>query len=174
MPLNIVDLIALGILALGIIRGWRAGGIVMVGNIASLIAGFVATAYLFHWLSQTQFLMNWHTTHPILTIIVFIFVLGIIVRLLRLVVHLLNSLYKIISVIPLLGPANRLAGAGVGLVEALVVLALATYLIKFVILSSVLWTWPLQEMFMDSKIFALLEISVDRLQFLLPQLAIWV
>ena len=107
MTFNWIDFIVLAVLAVGAIRGWRAGFIVMVGNIASLVVGVVATAWIFSMLSSWHVLANWHIGHPIVTVIVFLLILAIVVKLLRLVVKLLNGIYRIISIIPGMGLTQR-------------------------------------------------------------------
>lgn len=171
MAFNWIDFIVLAVLAVGAIRGWRAGFIVMVGNIASLVVGVVATAWIFSLLSSWHVLANWHLGHPIVTVIVFLLILAIVVRLLRLVVKLLNGIYRIISIIPGMGLLNGALGSVIGLAQGAVVLVLAMYLFTNVVLASGLVTsfvWlPLQES------SATLPFIV-RVSDLLPSFGIWV
>lgn len=171
MTFNWIDAIVGLVLVVGALRGWRAGFIVMVGNIASLVVGVVATAWIFSLLSNWHVLANWHLGHPVVTVIVFLLILAIVVRLLRLVVKLLNGIYKIISVIPGMGLLNGALGGVVGLAQSVVALVLAMYLLVNVVLTSGMitsMTWiPLEE---GSATLPVLE----RLADLLPSFGIWV
>lgn len=174
MIFNAVDIVAAVILLGTAIGGWRAGGIVMVGNILSLVAGFVVTAYVFSWLSGLPMFENWHTNHPIFTVMAFVIVLSIVVKLLRLVVALLNQLYRIIALIPLLGPANRLIGAAVGAAEGALVLLVMVYLVQNVVFVSSLLPASVNSAIASSSAFHMGMFLLDRLQFLIPQLRIYV
>ncbi len=171
MVFNWIDFVVLAVLAVGAIRGWRAGFIVMVGNIASLVVGVVATAWIFSMLSSWHVLANWHLGHPIVTVMVFLLILAIVVKLLRLVVKLLNGIYRIISIIPGMGLLNGALGGVIGLAQGAVVLVLAMYLFINVVLASNLvtaFTWlPL----LDAS-FTLPFIV--RMSDLLPSFGIWV
>lgn len=174
MAINAVDIVAAIILLGTAIRGWRAGGIVMVGNILSLIAGFVVTAYVFSWLSGLPMFENWQAGHPILTVVAFIVVLSIVVKLLHLVVALLNQLYRIIALLPLLGPANRLIGATVGAAEGALVLLVMVYLVQNVVFVSSLLPASVNNVIASSTTFNMGVFLLDRLQFLIPQFSIYV
>lgn len=174
MAFNIVDIIAVVILLGTAIGGWRAGGIVVAGNILSLIAGFVVTAYIFSWLSGLPMLANWQTVHPILTVVAFIVVLSIVVKLLRLVVSLMNQLYRVIALLPLLGPANRLIGAAIGAAEGALVLLVMVYLIDNVLFVSTLSPALINGPIASSSTFHIGGIVLERLQLLIPQLDIYV
>ncbi len=171
MSFNWIDVLVLFILAVGAIRGWRAGFIVMVGNIASLVVGVVVTAWIFSLLSSWHLLANWHIGHPIVTVIVFLLILAVVVKLLRLVVKLLNGIYRIISIIPGMGLLNGALGSVVGLAQGAVVLVLAVYLLLNVVVSSGLitsMTWvPLEE-------GSLTLPFIERAAYLLPSFGIWV
>lgn len=171
MSFNWIDVIVLAVLFVGAIRGWRAGFIVMVGNIASLVVGVVVTAWIFSMLSSWHVLANWHLGHPVVTVIVFLLILAIVVKLLRLVVKLLNGIYRIISIIPGMGLLNGALGSVIGLAQGAVVLVLATYLLLNVVLASGLitsMTWvPLEE---GSATLPILERVAD----MLPSFGIWV
>lgn len=137
MPFSWFDIIALVIVIGMCFRGWRQGGVVMAGSALSVVVGFVATAYVVEWL-DTHILLGWSSSHPIAAIIGFIFIFLFVIKLLGLIVALLNTMFRIVSLIPLVGPANRLIGAVVGIAEGaliilLVVYAIATFLTSLVI-----------------------------------------
>lgn len=171
MDFTWVDIIALAILALGIMRGWRAGFIVMAGNIASLIVGLVVSTYIFYWLSSTNFLTNWHYDHPYVSIIIFILVLLLVIKLLRLLVALLNQIWRVIALLPFLSSFNRLLGAGIGLAESVIILIILVYLLQnfgFALpLSAETWST-----IHGSLTFHYMSEILSRLRFLIPSIAI--
>lgn len=171
MVFNWIDFIVLFVLAVGAIRGWRAGFVVMAGNIASLVVGVVATAWIFSMLSSWHVLANWHIGHPVVTVIVFLLILAIVVKLLRLVVKLLNGIYRVISIIPGMGLLNGALGGVIGLTQGAVVLVLVVYLLLNVVVSSGLITsmvWvPLEE-------GSATLIIIERIADLLPSFGVWV
>lgn len=123
------DLVIIAILALGLIHGWRAGFIVTFGNLVSLVVGLVATAWVFSWLSGTAGIGEWVLSHPIIAIIAFLVVYGIVVGLLRLAVKIINVAFKIVAIIPGVGLVNNLLGAIVGLAVGGVLVVLALFVV---------------------------------------------
>lgn len=122
MSFSWFDIVALVVLGLGLLHGWRAGFIVMVGNLASLVVGVVASAYAATWLSS-----HWGWT-GVQLIAAFVVLALVAAKLARLVVWFVDRIWKVISILPLLGPLNRLFGAVIGAVEAAVLLVIVTYL----------------------------------------------
>lgn len=125
-----VDGIALALLVVMFIRGWSAGFIVMAGNLLSLVLGVGITAYLFAWVSSWWQITNWHLAHPILAVVLFLVALGIVVRLLRLLVKVLNAMFKIVSIIPFVGTLNRLLGAALGTLVAGVLVLVGVWVVE--------------------------------------------
>lgn len=162
-----VDIIAIAILALGLIRGWRAGFIVMAGNITSLVVGLVVSAYAFSWLSNLPILANWHVAHPYLAILAFIVILLFITKILRLVVTLANTLWRIVAFIPLLGPLNSFLGAIIGLVESLVILLIAVYILQNFVVTMPM-SAELASAIVDSMTFAYFSFLVNHLPLIIP------
>ncbi|MBI1908004.1 CvpA family protein [Candidatus Uhrbacteria bacterium] len=121
------DIAILAILALGVIHGWRAGFVVAFGNVLSLVAGMVITGLLFSFVDDIAFLAAFKSAHPILMLLAFVAVFLLVIRLLRLVVSLLNGLFRIISIIPGVGLINRILGAVVGVIEGGVFAAILLY-----------------------------------------------
>jgi uncharacterized membrane protein required for colicin V production len=170
MQFNLVDIIALAILAIGVIRGWRAGLIVMAGNIASLIVGLVASTYIFYWLSATSLFSGVATNHPYLSIIGYLIILGIVTKLLRLLVALINQVWKVIAILPFLGSINRLFGSVIGLAESAVVLVILTYLIQNFLIN--ILSSAMMATISASYSFSYLSSLVSHLQFLIPSINI--
>ncbi len=168
MHFNLVDVIALAILALGVIRGWRAGMIVMAGNIASLVVGLVASTYIFYWLSATSLFAGVATNHPYLSIIGYLIILGVVTKLLRLVVALINQVWKIIALLPFLSSINRLLGAVIGLAESVVILVILTYLIQNFFIN--IFSSAMMATISASYSFSYLSSLVSHLQFLIPSI----
>lgn len=107
-------------------RGFKTGGVAMIGNVASMVVGFVLTAYVVSWLNE-YVLVGWSSSHPIAAIVAFVVIFLTVLKLLGLAVSLLNGIFKIVSFIPLVGPANRLLGVAVGLAEGLLIVLLIVY-----------------------------------------------
>lgn len=122
MAFSWFDIVALVMLLLGVVHGWKAGFIVMIGNLLSLILGIVASAYVSTWLAS-----NWGLS-GIGAVVAFIVVALVVAKLLRIVVWLIDKVWKVISIIPFLGPLNRLLGVAVGVIEAGVLIVVLTYL----------------------------------------------
>ncbi len=168
MSFNVVDIIALAILALGLIKGWRAGLIIMAGNIASLIVGLVVSTYIFSWLSATSLLSGVVSSQPIISIIIYLVVLSIVTKLLRLIFVLIDKVWKIIALLPLIGLVNRALGSVIGLAESFVFLILLTYLTQNflvnILSSSMLATIN------ASLSYGYLSVIVAHIQFLIPSI----
>ncbi len=124
----LTDIIVLVFILAMLVRGWRSGGIVMLGNLAGIFFGAVVTTYGFHWLQAIPFFSTWQAAHPVFTVLAFIVVMGIVAKLLSLLVSLIDGLYRVVSIIPLLGPANNLVGALVGSILGVLIIVLAAYL----------------------------------------------
>lgn len=168
MHFNLVDIIALAILAIGLIRGWRAGLIVMVGNIASLVIGLVVSTYIFYWLSATSLFSGFAASHPYLSIIGYLVILGVVTKLLRLVVTLINQIWKIIALLPFLSSINRLLGAIIGFLESVVVLVIVTYLIQNFFVN--IFSSAMMAIISTSYSFSYLSSLVSHLQFFIPSI----
>lgn len=138
------DIVALVIVIGMCFRGWKQGGVTMIGNVARVIVGFVVTAYAVAWLNE-HVLVGWSSSHPIAAIIGFIFIFLLVVRLLGLAVALVNGVWKVVSFIPLVGPANRLLGLVVGLVESAVLILLVVYVSATFLTSLVIPSGPTYE-----------------------------
>lgn len=174
MTFSWIDAIALALLAIMFIRGWAAGFIVMAGNLASLVVGVVATAYVFSWLSNWHVLVNWHIAHPVLAIVLFLALLGIIVRVLRLAVRLINALYKVVSILPFMGLLNRLGGGVVGVAEGGVVLLVLVYVIENILRSSGWISFATYDLLESTQAYTVVLAVLHRLSFLFPEMGIWV
>lgn len=127
MPFSWFDIVALVIVVGMCFRGWKQGGVTMIGNLASVVVGFIATAYIVSWINA-YVLVGWSSSHPILAIVGFIVIFLLVTKLLGLAVSLLDTLFKIVSFIPLVGPANRLLGVVVGVVEGAFLILLVVYI----------------------------------------------
>ena len=136
MPFSWFDIVALVIVVGMCFRGWKQGGVTMIGNLASTVVGFVATAYIVSWLNE-HVLVGWSASHPIFAIVGFVVIFLFVVKLLGLAVALLDTMFKIVSFIPLVGPANRLLGVAVGLAEGLLMVVLVIYAITLFLLAYV-------------------------------------
>lgn len=128
MLFTLVDVILIAVVLIFAIIGFMFGLISAIGAIVGVIAGaFLATQYfsaLADWLQPILF------NHAGLARVVgFLLIFAVVNRLVALLFWLVNKIFKIVSIIPFLGPINRLAGAILGLIEGILAVGLAIYVI---------------------------------------------
>ena len=99
----------------------------MVGKLVGLVVGAIAAAYITSWIFN-WFNITW-TVQPILAATLFLAALLIVMHLVGLVFRLLNQVWRIASIIPLLGPLNRLIGAVLGTAENFALLIAAAFVV---------------------------------------------
>lgn len=128
--MNWIDFAILLVLAAFVAGGWRAGFIIVMGKLVSLVTAIVAAAYAMTWIGEL-FSVTW-SQHPVWAIIAFVTIAGFVSRVVMLVFKLLHQMWRIISIIPLMGPLNRLLGAGAGLLKGVVVLIAFAYLLNYI------------------------------------------
>lgn len=127
MPITWFDILAVAVVIGMSVRGWRAGGVMMLGRVASIIIGFVLTAYLASWINE-HWLVGWSASHQVWSVVGFVALLLIIMKLLAIAVSILNSAFRIVSIIPLVGPLNSIIGALVGLANGVIIMLFVVYI----------------------------------------------
>lgn len=160
MQLNAIDIALVVVIAIFFVRGFRLGFILVFGQLVSLVIGAVAAAYAVAWTGDL-FGIPW-SAMPWAGIIAFIVIMGIAARLIMLAFAIVNQLWRIISIVPFLGPLNRLAGSAVGAAEGAIVVVLIAYLSDFIGFGS-FTVW-----FAESRIFRYALGIAERLEFFLP------
>lgn len=106
-----------------VISGLYYGFIHTVGNLIGMIVGILVAGYGILWLQDTLQILS----QPIAAILIFLLLILFISRLVGWVVDLIDEFWKILSIIPFLGPVNKLLGGIFGFVEGMVVVASLVY-----------------------------------------------
>ncbi|MBI4092541.1 MAG: CvpA family protein [Candidatus Kerfeldbacteria bacterium] len=122
-----LDWIILAYIALAVINGFRSGLIHMIGSIIGVVVGVALAGRWYDpvgsWLGAFVF------SDPLIAQVVGFSVLMLIFnRLFGLAFVLLNKVIRIINIIPGVSGLNRLAGAGLGFVEAVLIAGVTLYL----------------------------------------------
>lgn len=129
MFITILDLILLIITFLFVSFGFFAGFISVVGSLIGLVIGtWVAGRYyegIGSWLSR--FFLD---QTSLANIVAFIFIFTVVNRLVGLIFWTINKVFKIFSIIPFTKTINRILGAVLGLVEAILFLGVILYFIS--------------------------------------------
>lgn len=135
--INYVDYILLIVIALFVLHGLRAGFVRIIGGFLGIILGAWAAGTFYG--SVTTFLVD-HTSIELIPSLLISFVLIFIVTnvIVRALVNILTSLFKII---PLATTLNRILGGALGFIEAVVFIGLFVWIITLV---------PFQTQFVNS------------------------
>lgn len=121
------DLFIAGFLALFVIFGFGLGFIRLIGSFFGIIIGI--------WLAGRYYegVASWFVTYIQMSenlsrVAAFIIIFLIISKIISLIFKLLDRIFKILSIIPFTKAINRLAGAVLGAIEGLLILALLIFL----------------------------------------------
>ncbi len=120
-----IDIVILILLVVYLGLGFRGGFIEKAGNLAGLLIGTVAATFLLKWFQEEVIAIP----NPIWVFILFIAIVFLLSQLLSILTNIIAKTWKIIEIIPLTGIVNRLLGAILALLEALLVLGSFTYII---------------------------------------------
>lgn len=123
MALGYVDIGLMIMVLLFVASGLYYGFIHTVGNLLGMIAGIFAAGYIILWLQSVLQIFS----QPIAAILVFLLLILFVSRLIGWLVDLLDQFWKILSIIPFLGPLNKLLGGVFGFAEGMVVVASLVY-----------------------------------------------
>ncbi|MDD5251219.1 MAG: CvpA family protein [Patescibacteria group bacterium] len=122
-PIDIAILVMLGCFVLA---GLWFGVIHMIGAVVGFFLGAWAAGHYYEagaaWL--TPFIGG---NGNLAKLIVFCFIFLLVGRLVGVIMHLIDKIFRIVAIIPFLKTFNRLLGAAFGLVEGTLVLGLAVY-----------------------------------------------
>jgi uncharacterized membrane protein required for colicin V production len=124
--MNIIDLSLLVVLGGFVLAGFWFGLIHMIGALLGLVLGTFLSSRFFEPLAQWLFSIS-DVNINLLRIVSFLFLNVFIVRLIGIAVHLIDKVFKVISIVPFMKTFNRLLGAALGLVEGVLVLGLLVY-----------------------------------------------
>ena len=128
VSMYLIDVVLIVILSGFVFHGLFNGLIRMIGSLVSLVAGIlVASNYYLEAFSYTQ---SWFLGYDRFGKTLIFLVIFILVS--RLIVFLFNFIEKafhLISIIPFLSTANRMAGGFLGLIEGIIVVSLLVYFV---------------------------------------------
>lgn len=107
--MNWLDIVIIILLTLSFISGFKEGFILKVGNLIGLFFGI--------WLSSvfTPTVADWFGGGVLVTIAVFLILLGCISGLFELIAWIVDKIFKILTIIPGLKQVNKILGAFVAL-----------------------------------------------------------
>lgn len=126
--MNYVDVVLLAVLGSFVLAGFWFGVIHMIGSLVGLGVGIWAAGHYYQW--AADWLTYWGLDNVNLArVLGFLLVFVLVNRLFGLVVLLADKVFKVISIIPFLKTFNRLLGAGLGLIEGTIVLALTVWFV---------------------------------------------
>ena len=128
MSFSLVDVILIAIILVFALAGFAWGLIQGIGALIGLAAGiFVAASY---YLLAAGWLTPVFLGNAILAkIVAFIAIFAVINRLVGLVFWIINKVFNLIAVIPLVKPVNRAAGLILGLIEGILITGVSLYVI---------------------------------------------
>ncbi|KKR07559.1 MAG: Colicin V production protein [Parcubacteria group bacterium GW2011_GWC2_39_14] len=122
----ILDYILLGIIILLGILGLRRGLIQSVGSIIGIIVGTLVASRFY------PLVADWFGGSNLTTLLTFIVIFSITVKLVSILFWLLGKIFKIITILPIISHFDRFLGLILGLVEGLLVLAvILSFLLKY-------------------------------------------
>jgi uncharacterized membrane protein required for colicin V production len=146
MTLSLADLALLIIAGIFIISGLYYGFIRTIGSLIGLVGGIISGVFVLRWLDSIWSISD----HPILQIILFLLISGVISQLIGWIFELIDRAYKLLTIIPFLSGINKLLGGIVGVIEAFIIISgiiyyAQTYLgegiLKTAILDSQITIW---------------------------------
>lgn len=126
--MTLIDVVLLIILAGFILAGFWFGIIHMIGSLVGLVVGAWAAGHFFE--PVAQWLAPWFGGDArlnLIRVLSFFVIFVLTTRLIGLLVHLADKIFKFIAIIPFLKTFNRLLGAAFGLIEGTFALGLSVY-----------------------------------------------
>lgn len=128
MPITITDMILVVLISGFAFTGFWFGLIHMIGSLVGIVVAAVLAGNYFDFIaSKLSFLFGGRENLGRVTTFVIIFLL--VTRLVGFVFWLINKAFNLIAFLPFLKTANRIGGALLGLVEGIILTALALYLV---------------------------------------------
>lgn len=128
--MNLVDIILIVITLLFAANGWKSGFVRSAGSLAAFVLSIVGSFYVMGWAHDTFGISL--ATHPWLTIVAFLIVLGITTRLASYIVDVLDLVRKAIAILPFVNFVNSILGAVLGLLQAATLVLVFAYLVVMI------------------------------------------
>lgn len=126
--LYLVDAVLIVILSGFLFHGLFNGLIRMIGSFVSLVAGIWLASHFY--LDAFTFTQSWFFGHDrIGKVLAFLLIFVLVSRLIVFFFNFIEKAFHLISIIPFLSTANRLAGGILGFIEGVIVLSLLVYFI---------------------------------------------
>ncbi len=148
MLLTITDAVLILIIAGFAFTGFWFGLIHMVGSFVSIVVAAVISGNYFEFVAEKlSFLFGGRDNLG--RVVTFILLFLLVTRLVGFVFWLINKLFNLIAVLPFLKTFNRLGGALLGLIEGVVLMSLALFMLARYPLSDTLTNALSQSMVVD-------------------------
>lgn len=127
----IVDVVLVVISILLIYGGYRQGFIKAAGSLIGLVVSIAIGIWGVTWLERaTGFEL---TRNPMIFIFTFLILSVLVSQILRLIVNALDLVRRLLSIIPFVGLINSLLGTLLGVIQAVVFVALVAYVsVRFI------------------------------------------
>ena len=172
--MNYIDAIILGVLALFTVFGLLNGLIKQAGSLLGFFVGVWAATH--YYTLAMPFIQPLFTQWPLIAdplarVVSFFVMMYLSSFLFRFLVALVDKIFNVVAIIPLLKTANRLGGAGLGLLEGLLIVSASLFIIFHVPLTAEL-TKSLNESTMApamEKISIVLTPLLPKMDSFLPQ-----
>lgn len=130
MDLSIADLIAVVFLAGFFVNGFRRGFILTAGHLIAILAGILSARW---WSPALAARLSSLSTFGIprgwFYVIAVVLIFFIVARIILAIASLVNAAFKILTIIPFLETANKIAGAVLGIVVGIAFIGGLGYLL---------------------------------------------
>jgi uncharacterized membrane protein required for colicin V production len=123
--MSLTDIILLCFLGAFAAVGLWLGLVHMVGSLVGFFVGLVVAGMYYGQLAE--FFGRWIDNANAAKVFSFILILIVIGKLIGVVVHLIDRVFKVVSIIPFVKTFNRLLGAAFGLIEGAAILGIGVW-----------------------------------------------
>ncbi len=130
MALHIADLVALVFLLGFLVNGFRRGFILTTGHLIGILAGILSARFWSPALAaRLESLATFGIPRGWLYVVAAVLIFFVVARIVLAIASLINSAFKILTIIPFLETANKIAGAVLGIVVGIVFIGGLGYLL---------------------------------------------
>lgn len=131
MAFNIADLVAIVFLLGFLINGFRRGFILTSGHLIGILAGVLSARYWSPALAaRLSTLSTWGIPRGWFYVAAAIIIFFLVARIILAIAGLINAGFKILTIIPFLETANKIAGAVLGIVVGIAFIGGLGYLVS--------------------------------------------
>ncbi len=130
MAFSLADLVAIIFLVGFLVNGFRRGFILTAGHLIGILAGVLSARYWSPVLAaRLSTLSTWGIPRGWFYVLAAILIFFIVARIVLAIAGLINSAFKILTIIPFLETANKIAGAVLGIVVGIAFIGGLAYLL---------------------------------------------